>query len=63
VYSGVVVSGRIVRVQSEIGPAVSSLPENDPRRIAFGRLHATSTGLFMVPMLGGLVLLWLELKD
>lgn len=62
-YSGVVVSGRIARAQSDIGAAVSSLPENDPRRVAFGRLHATSTGLLMVPMIGGLLLLWLELKD
>ncbi len=62
-YSGVVVSGRIARARSDIGAAVSSLPENDPRRVAFGRLHATSTGLLMVPMIGGLLLLWLELKD
>lgn len=62
-YSGVVVSGRIARARSDIGAAVSSLPQNDPRRVVFGRLHATSTGLLMVPMIGGLLLLWLELKD
>jgi hypothetical protein len=62
-FSGVVVSGRIARARSDIGAAPSSLPENDPRRVAFGRLHATSTGLLMVPMVGGLFLLWLELKD
>jgi hypothetical protein len=62
-YSGIVVSGRIARAQSDIGAAVSSLPESDPRRAAFGRLHATSTGLLMVPLIGGLLLLWLELKD
>jgi hypothetical protein len=62
-YSGVVVSDRIARARSEIGAAVSSLAENDPRRVEFGRLHAISTGLLMVPMLGGLVLLWFELKD
>jgi hypothetical protein len=62
-YSGLVVSSRIVRAQSDIGASPSSLPEGDPRRVAFGRLHATSTGLLMVPFLGGLLLLFRELKD
>jgi hypothetical protein len=62
-YSGLVVSSRIARVQAEIGGSPSSLPESDPRRAAFGRLHATSTGLQMVPLLGGLLLLFRELKD
>jgi hypothetical protein len=62
-YSGLVVSRQIARVQSEIGGAPSSLPPGDPRRAAFGRLHATSTGLELVPVLGGLLLLFRELKD
>jgi hypothetical protein len=62
-YSGVVVSAQIARVQSEIGGAPSSLPETDARRMAFGRLHAMSTGLELVPILGGLLLLFRELKD
>jgi hypothetical protein len=62
-YSGMVVSGRIAQAQAEIGAAPSSLPESDPRRIAFGRLHATSTGLQLIPLLGGMLLLFRELKD
>jgi hypothetical protein len=62
-YSGLVVSAQIARTQAQIGGAPSSLPETDPRRVAFGRLHATSTGLQMVPILGGLLLLFRELKD
>lgn len=62
-YSGLVVSSRIAKVQSAIGASPSSLPEGDPRRVAFGRLHAASTGLLMVPLLGGLLLLFRELKD
>ena len=62
-YSGLVVSSQIARAQAEIGGAPSALPEGDPRRAAFGRLHATSTGLQMVPLLGGLLLLFRELKD
>jgi hypothetical protein len=62
-YSGIVVSSQIARAQSEIGAAPSSLPEGDPRRVAFGRLHATSTGLLLVPLAGGLLLLFMELND
>jgi len=62
-YSGLIVSGQIRRAQEAIGAAPSSLPESDPRRVAFGRLHATATGLQLVPILGGLILLFRELKD
>lgn len=62
-YSGVIVSGQISRAQAAIGGAPSSLPDGDPRRAAFGRLHALSTGLQLVPILGGLFLLFRELKD
>jgi hypothetical protein len=62
-YSGTVVSARLARLQAEIGAAPSSLPAEDPRRGAFGRLHATSSALHVVPVLGGLALLFWELKD
>jgi uncharacterized membrane protein len=62
-YSGMVVSARIARTRAEIGVAPSSLPETDPRRIAFGRMHATSTILQLVPILGGLGLLFIEMKE
>jgi len=62
-YVDFVVSARIASVQAQIGAAPSSLPEGDPRRVAFGRLHATATGLELVPILGGLLLLFRELKD
>jgi uncharacterized protein DUF4149 len=62
-YSGLVVSRQIAGLQSEIGGAPSSLPADDIRRITFGRLHAISTGLELVPVLGGLLLLFRELKD
>ena len=62
-YSGVIVSGRIARLQQTIGAAPSSLPEADPRRIEFGRLHGLSTALQLIPLLGGLVLIYWELKE
>lgn len=62
-YAGVVVAGRIAVLQSTLTVAPSSLPETDARRIEFGRLHVLSTSLQLVPLLGGLVLLFWELKE
>jgi Domain of unknown function (DUF4149) len=63
VYAGVVVARRISALQAAIGVAPSSLSETDPRRVEFGRLHLTSTGLQLVPLLGGLALIFWELKE
>ena len=62
-YSGFVVSAQIDRLRVEAGGAPSSLPEGDPRRTAFGRRHALSTLLEIVPLTGGLFLLFRELTD
>ncbi|HEX6465404.1 MAG TPA: DUF4149 domain-containing protein [Vicinamibacterales bacterium] len=62
-YAGSVVAGRIRDVQQTMNVAPSSLPETDPRRIEFGRLHGLSTSLQLVPLLGGLALIYWELKE
>jgi glucose dehydrogenase len=62
-YSGLVLTKQIDALRAEIGVAPSSLPDSDPRRAAFGRMHALSTALQLVPLAGGLLLLFFELKD
>jgi hypothetical protein len=62
-YAGIVIASRISAIQQEIGVAPSSLPEADPRRIEFGRLHGLSTALQLVPILGGLALIFWEIKE
>jgi hypothetical protein len=62
-YSGMVVSAQIDGMRAAIGVAPSSLPDGDPRRAEFGRMHGLSTALQLVPVAGGLFLLFLELKD
>lgn len=62
-YSGFILTGRIERLRQEIGVAPSSLRDDDPRRIEFGRLHARSNVVQLVPLMGSLVLLISELKD
>jgi uncharacterized membrane protein len=63
VYSGMIIAPRIAQIQSSTGVAPSTLPENDPRRVEFGRLHTFSTRIQLAPLLGGLFLLFRELKD
>lgn len=63
VGSGWYVAGRIRRLQRSIGVPPSSLSAGDPRRVEFGRLHSLSTGLQLVPLLGGLALIYWELKE
>jgi hypothetical protein len=63
VTSGWFVSGRITRLQQTIAVAPSRLPADDPRRLEFGRLHGLSTSLQLVPLLGGLALIYWELKE
>lgn len=62
-YAGIVVASRIETLQHEIGAAPSSLPAADPRRVEFGTLHGLSTALQLVPLLGGLALLFWEIKE
>jgi uncharacterized protein DUF4149 len=62
-YSGLIVSPRIRQAQAEIGVAASSLPADDPRRIGFGRMHRASAALQIVPIVGGLLLLFWETKE
>ena len=57
IVSGTLVRGRVERVQQSVAGSVSSLPPDDPRRVEFERLHALSTGLMLVNIAGGLVLL------
>lgn len=62
-YAGIVVASRIASLQASMNVAPSSLPADDPRRIEFGRLHLISTALQLVPLLGGLALIFWELKE
>jgi hypothetical protein len=62
-YSGLVLSPRIIETQRTLGVSPSALPETDPRRADFNRLHRRSIALQLVPILGGLMLLLWEMKD
>jgi hypothetical protein len=60
---GFYIAPRIEAIRDHVKGPVAALPETDPRRVEFARLHGLSTGLLLVPVVGGLGLLWLEMKD
>ncbi|MEO6214295.1 MAG: DUF4149 domain-containing protein [Vicinamibacterales bacterium] len=62
-YAGFVLTPQIERARVAAGGAPSSLAEGDPRRVSFGRLHGLSAVLQLVPILGGLALLFWEVRD
>ena len=62
-YGGMVVASRIETLRASIGVSPSSLPQGDARRVEFGRLHGISTALQIVPLLGGLLLIYWEIKE
>lgn len=63
VYAGLVIDTRIENIRRQTGAAISTLALTDPRRTEFGRLHGLSMTFEFVPLLGGLALMYWELKE
>jgi hypothetical protein len=63
IYSGLVVLGRIDRIQQEVGTLPSRLPATDTRRVEFDGLHELATQLMMLNMAAALVLLYWEARE
>ena len=62
-YSGLMLSAQIDRSRRAADGAPSSLAADDPRRVEFTRLHRLSSTLAMIPILGGMMLMFWELRD
>jgi hypothetical protein len=62
-YTGLVLLPQMAEAQLAAGMSIAALPDGDPRRVEFGRLHGLSSSLQIVPVLGGLALLFFELRD
>jgi hypothetical protein len=62
-WSGLVLIPRIQEAQRTLGSSPAALLDGDPRRAEFDRLHGMSTSVQLVPLLGGLALIFFELKD
>ena len=60
-WTGLVLIPQIQDAQHAL--AAPSSADGDRRRAVLGRLHGVSTSLQLVPLMGGLALLFFELKD
>jgi hypothetical protein len=63
VYAGGPVSREIAQIQSQVSGPINTLPDSDPRRVRFTRLHDASTMLMTINMALGLVLLFWYVKE
>lgn len=61
--SALLIAPRIDAIRTATHGAVAALPDTDPDKQAFGRLHGWSSGLMGLTLLGGIWLIWAEMKD
>lgn len=61
--TGLLIAPRINAIRESTPETMASLPDNDPRKIEFGRLHGLSNGLMIVTLVAGVGLIWAELRD
>jgi len=59
-YSGLVLTGQVERIQAEVGVPSLTLPDDHPTRARFNSLHRLSVVLMGFNVLGGLALLGWE---
>jgi len=57
------ISPKIDQIRQDTAGNVSSLPDTDPRRVEFGRLHGLSTILMLATLIGGVGLIWMEADE
>ena len=50
-------------IQAGVTGPVADLPDADPRRVEFNRLHGLSNILFSITAIGGLALCWWEARE
>ncbi|HJU42157.1 MAG TPA: DUF4149 domain-containing protein [Vicinamibacterales bacterium] len=61
--TGFVLIPQVDAIQAEVQGPVAELPDTDPRRIEFNRLHGLSNILFSITAIGGLALCWWEARE
>jgi hypothetical protein len=57
------IAPRIDAIRTSVNGPVANLPDTDPRRVLFGRLHGASSGVMLLTIVAGLGLLWSEAAD
>lgn len=54
---------RIEAIRASVTGPVASLPDDDPRKQTFGRLHGLSNILMGTTLVAGIALLWFEVRE
>jgi len=57
------VTPAIDTIRGGVDGPIAALPDDDTRRLRFGRLHGLSNGLLAAAVVAGIGLLWLEVRD
>lgn len=58
-----VLGPRVDAIRRDTAGPIAALPDTDPRRVEFSRLHGLSNVLAFTTLAGGLLLIWFETKD
>ena len=61
--TGFVLIPQVDAIRAEVKGPVAELPDSDPRRVEFNRLHGISNILFSITAIGGLALCWWEARE
>lgn len=63
VVTGAVIAPRIDVIRLSTPTPIADLPDTDPAKIEFDRLHGLAGGLTLAAIAGGLALIWTEMQD
>jgi hypothetical protein len=61
--TGFVLIPQVDGLQTQVSGPMAALPDSDPRRMEFNRLHGISNILFSITAIGGLALCWWEARE
>ncbi|MCR4374847.1 MAG: DUF4149 domain-containing protein [Acidobacteria bacterium] len=62
-YAGLMLAPRIETLRADTPATLAALPDTDPRKVEFGRLHGLSNGLMGLTLLAGLAVFWIEARE
>ena len=61
--SAFLIAPRIDHIRRDTQGSVAALPDTDPRKPEFGRLHGLSNVFMLATLVGGVGLIWMETQD
>lgn len=61
--SGLLIAPGVEAIRDRTPGPIAALPDGDASKATFGRLHGLSNGFALVTILGGMWLIWFEVRD